>query len=76
MLIEIIFFVTMIGSIIGIGILIIAFIKLFRIKKEFENLIDEECFSEEIILKRRKIIILYIIGLFITSTMQLIRIFI
>ncbi len=60
---------------IGLVILIISLTKLFQIKKESIKLTDTEFYSNERIIERRKYLMLAMIGISITSIMQLIKIF-
>jgi hypothetical protein len=65
--------ITLVGSILGLIILIISLRKLIIIQKSFKMTTDEEIFSNKNILERRNYLILGIVGLSITSIMQVIR---
>lgn len=66
--------ITFIGTFLGIIILIFALIQLKKALKKFNNVTDKE-FLENSKLIMRKYIIVSIIGISITSIMQLVRLF-
>lgn len=67
-------FFTLIGSLIGIIILVYSLIVLIKIFNIIKSVTDEEYYTKyNVIIK--KYLILCIIGISITSSMQLLRIF-